>query len=165
MSQIELIKSIINAVTKQAGTKNIAMPPRRFNTVIDAANLIIATFAQAVTPSNAGMGLQAWLFSDDVGASSKYLANTAMSPGFPFIPPMEMPWPHDADDFGRCVRLFAAAPETRAAIAKIAATKDKDVPHQWKKIAAIWDELEAMYKAENYKGLYERIKIIEMGKE
>jgi hypothetical protein len=51
--------------------------------------------------------------------------------------------PYDPDDFGRCYRLLALAPEWRARIAEMAAYGD-----EWAALSAAWDELTALYEAE-----------------
>ncbi|MBO1916633.1 hypothetical protein J4727_18635 [Providencia rettgeri] len=51
------------------------------------------------------MGLAAWLASDDVGASSKYMASVLSG----HLCSTSLPW--DGADLGRCIRLLEAVPE------------------------------------------------------
>lgn len=53
--------------------------------------------------------------------------------------------PHDADDFGRCVRLLEAMPEFRPQLHKVS-----DKHPEWGQIIANWDGLEFLYHAGQY---------------
>lgn len=64
-------------------------------------------------------------------------------------------YPHDADDFGRCLGLLDAVPEYRGRLKKMA-----DVSETWAAIVEIWDELEALYRSgtpADYEAIYTRL--------
>lgn len=101
ISQIELIAAITKHLDKQ-GIKT--MVPRQFNAVISAANAIIDELNKPPVLASPGMGLNAWLNSDDTGTSSKWMAMVFCNGVSPYG------HPHDADDFARCMRLLEAVP-------------------------------------------------------
>jgi hypothetical protein len=82
-----------------------------------------------------------WLRSGDTGASSRAIWRklTAM--------PIRQTedYPHDMDDFGRCVRLMDAVPEWRERIPELGG-----ISVRWKAIAENWDKLEAAQKHGDY---------------
>lgn len=57
------------------------------------------------------------------------------------------PWPRDAGDFGRCVALLDAVPCLRPHVGRMAAHG-----REWAALAAAWDELESLYRAESLFG-------------
>ncbi len=74
-----------------------------------------------------------WLAEGSVGASSKTMA---MWLAFA----TKTKWldhPHDPDDFDRCLRLLAAAPELRPLLPRMA-----ELTPEWAAIAKAWDEIE-----------------------
>ena len=102
VSQIELIATITKFLDKQ-GVKT--MVPRQFNAIITAADSIIDEIEKPVVMASPGMGLNAWLNSDDTGISSKWMAAVLSGRTSPYG------HPHDVDDFCRCMRLIEAVPE------------------------------------------------------
>lgn len=110
------------------------------------------------------MGLQAWLSSDDVGSSSRFMAHVLASAIIPRDLVESKPHPLDPSDLGRCLRFLSAVPGTRAKLAMMA--KCSPV---WKGLVEIWSDLEATYNAEkasgNAKKTYAMMrKVIEAGK-
>ncbi|MEQ4627653.1 hypothetical protein ABN062_22190, partial [Providencia manganoxydans] len=73
LSQINLIAAISSEVEKQI--PGIPAEPRYMNAIIKAANLVCDEFKKPLVKASECMGLTAWLASDDVGASSKYMAS------------------------------------------------------------------------------------------
>jgi hypothetical protein len=108
ISQISLVAEMVGLLEKKFGCK--AMNAREMNTVIQAANLIVDEFAKPDVPVAKSMGLLAWLASDRVGLSSKYMAHV-MSGGT--LGAMYA-HPHDPSDFGRCLGLLDAVPAFRS---------------------------------------------------
>ena len=102
VSQIELIATITKFLDKQ-GVKT--MVPRQFNAIVTAVNSIIDEIEKPVVMASPGMGLNAWLNSDDTGISSMWMAAVLRSRTSPYG------HPHDVDDFARCMRLLEAVPE------------------------------------------------------
>lgn len=141
IDQMALISAISNALTKQH--KKLTVNPRQYNAVIAAANLVVEAFAKPDVKATPGMGLMAWLESDDVGVSSRYMAHVLAMKGCA----PEFGYPHDPDDLGRCIRLVQAVPEIRRKI-KLMAEHGK----QWAAVAANWDRWEAMYEDPNDDG-------------
>jgi hypothetical protein len=136
ISQIDLICAIVKHLERQ-GIKTLV--PRQNNAIIDAANNIIAACEQYPVMASEGMGLQAWLASDDVGASSRYLASVLGD----FV--CTYAHPYDLDDFGRCSRLLVAVPEFRDRIEEM-----RDKSRQWAALLDLWLDIEALMKAEKY---------------
>ena len=132
-TQIDLIAAICKKFGKRAAT------PRQMNVIIEAANSILAAFANPPVMATDGMGLTKWLASDDVGMSSKYMASVLA----PTPWQQEFRYPHDPDDFGRCYRLLRAVPELRANSMRLA-----QCPAPWPQLHAEWLKLEALYEQE-----------------
>ncbi len=65
------------------------------------------------------------------------------------------PWPHDADDFGRCYRLVQKIPELRLRLNEM-----ESLGPIWKKIAQNWDELCLLFEKPEYTELYKRLQEI-----
>lgn len=86
-----------------------------------------------------------WAAGDDTGMSSK--AIMAVMTG---NKPKDWDcYPRDSSDFGRCYRLLALIPEWRPRIKKMAT-----VGKEWAALVDRWDDIEALYKAEDWKGVY-----------
>ena len=122
---------------------------RQMNAITAAADLIYDALAHADVPATPGMGLRAWSECDDTGASSKYLAAVLMFGTKWWLravgqPDPGRPHPHDAGDFGRCVKMIDAQPELRDNLARLAQPAHGPV---WNAIGARWAELEALYRA------------------
>lgn len=149
ISQMDLVHAIMNTM-QTAGVKDITV--RQFNSVIAAANSIIAELEQPTVKATPNMGLVAWLKSDDTGLSSLYMASVLC--GHPDF--AQYAHPHDPDDFGRCYRFLLAIPHVRTRLNLMAAKSD-----QWEKLCLNWDELERLYLEESPAGkcpkLYARI--------
>lgn len=165
-SQPELIGAILKWIDRR-GIKTLSS--RKMNAVIAGANTIIEAIDQPDVMASPGMGLAAWLRSDDTGLSSLYMAWTLAPLAGRSVPFSEhftngSPWPHDPADFGRCVRLLDAVPELRPHIAELTRTVH---PAPWQRIAAEWDALEALYREELPTGkgpkLYERLQQVTKG--
>lgn len=156
VDQLSLVVSITTALADQAKERGIELmvDERRFNTIIDAANLIVESYAKPLTKASAGMGLTAWLMSDDTGVSSKTMA--AVLCGVPYALNRRH-HPSDPDDFGRCHRFLEAVPEARAKLVEM-----KRASSVWSNLVDSWDELTALYLEELPSGkaprLYARMK-------
>jgi hypothetical protein len=85
------------------------------------------------------MGLLAWLASDRVGSSSKYMAHV-MSGG---TLGAKYAHPHDPADFGRCLGLLEAVPEFRSKLAMMALESG-----EWDRLVQEWDAIESLYRKE-----------------
>ena len=137
ISQVELISAITKHLERQ-GVKELV--PRQFIAIINAANEIIAECERKPVMTSEGMGLMRWLASDDVGLSSRYVASVLDGC---FV--AEYAHPHDADDFGRCVRLLVAVPELRERLEKM---RSKSV--EWSRLVDCWTDAEIAINAKNY---------------
>ena len=136
ISQMELIAAICKELARQ-GVESLC--PRQTNAIIRAANAMIAECERAPVMASPGMGLGAWLASDDVGLSSRYMAGVLsgqFSPAYAH--------PADSSDFGRCMRLLEAVPELRG---KLDLMRDKSP--EWSELVANWDRIESMVKAKD----------------
>lgn len=127
LQQIPLISAICSELNRQS--PGISVNPRQYNALVKAANEIIATMEVAPVPATPDMGISAWFECDDVGASSKYMACVLDHRPIPAYA-----HPHDADDFERCVKLLAAAPELRNSFRALARKSP-----EWRAIVENWD--------------------------
>lgn len=101
---------------------------------------------------NSANPLLAWRHGTDVGMSAATIAN-AMG-GTPL-----MSWggsvPHDADDFGRCVRLCRRFEWSAADLVKVAERFEA-----WKPIIECWDELVEDFDQGDYRKVTQRLRDI-----
>lgn len=81
-----------------------------------------------------------WLVSRDTGTSSTVLLAAAMAGKPPVTKAYGLAFPHDAWDFGRCVRLIEAAPGVREAAFPVLAQHPG-----WKELIPAWDELTKLW--------------------
>lgn len=112
LDQMSLIVAINNEICRQVPGMHVE--PRLFNAVIAAANGLVGEFAKPIVKATPGMGLEAWLDSDDTGSSSLYMAWCLSAGQFGYWQGRKQPepaYPHDPDDLGRCIRLIEAVPE------------------------------------------------------
>ena len=152
ISQIDLIGDIMAALENR-GVKRCNA--RQMNAVIEAANLIVDAIAKEHKPAIPGSGWRVWLQSDATGLSSKCLLAETMN--VHVGPPGHLGvknYPHDADDFGRCIGLLDAEPEIRGKLGVMA-----DCGPQWAAIVQRWDELERLYRAGNRKRVNEILRV------
>lgn len=143
LNQMSLVSAIFREIARQgdaAGIKDLAIHSRGMQSVIDAANAIVACVASPMRASNSGMGLAAWLASDDTGASSKAMAHHLMGAHGDRDAKSH---PLDPSDFGRCHRFLEAVPAARALLPEMA-----KVSEPWARLIAEWDTLTALYVAE-----------------
>ena len=137
ISQIDLITAIVKHLEKR-GVKEFV--PRQYNAIISAANLIVEECAKPPVRSSPGMGIMAWLISDDTGMSSEYMAGELSGQ---FSRPYAHPY--DADDFGRCSRLLVAVPELRERLDQMRLKSA-----EWSRLVYCWEQVEAAIRSEDY---------------
>jgi|SRR5580700_441622 hypothetical protein len=135
--QIDLIVSISRILEREHGIKHVR--PRQLNAIIEAANIIVKEFGREPVMAVPGMGLKAWLDSDDTGSSSLFMAFWLCD-----APQCDHAFPHDAVDFGRCHRFIQAMRGLDA----IDAADMSGADDPWPKLAAAWPELTALYEEE-----------------
>jgi hypothetical protein len=142
LNQISLIAAISTEIDRQH--PGIGVEARWFNVITQAANNICAEFAKPVVKASEGMGLSAWLASDDTGASSLYMASVLTGE---FI--AENHYPRDPADFGRCLRLVKAMPELECKISEMS-----QHGKEWAVVAANWDAWAELYQQDEGERLY-----------
>jgi hypothetical protein len=137
---------LVTAITKELSRQQPNLPAdHRMNAVIKAANNIIAEYARQPVMMTPGMGLLAWLDSDDTGTSSVYMAYAlceACGIGWPINIQPEHAYPRDPDDLGRCFRLIDAVPEFGGLLPEVA--------HRgahWMAVTSNWADWLEMYQA------------------
>lgn len=156
VDQMSLVLAINTELNRQARAQKATLyvEPRRFNAVIEAANKVVDAYAKPTTKASAGMGLAAWLISDDTGVSSKTMASVLCGVHYD---KREWSHPHDPADFGRCHRFLQAVPLAKDSLARL-----KDISLVWARLVDSWDELTALYLEELPSGkaprLYARMK-------
>ena len=136
VSQIDLIAAITKYLDKQ-GIET--MVPRHFNAVISAANSIIDEIEKPVVMASPGMGLNAWLNSDDTGISSLWMA-AVLSGGT-----STYGHPRDVDDFCRCMRLLEAVPEFASRLDELRGRSD-----EWDALLDRWGAITDRIIARDY---------------
>ncbi len=126
---------------------------RQLQALIDGCLTIAREFNRPHRPAVAGMGLKAWLQSDEVGISSLFLAHVLAKeagleevtpfPGRPFC--ANLHYPHDAQDFKKCVGLLVAVPEMWAKRGAITTQGE-----YWPEIAKSWTAIKTAIDADNW---------------
>lgn len=136
ISQVDLVSAILRELDRQH--PGLKAPTRLLNSVIAAAKDIVAEAAEVRPKVADGMGLGAWLNSDETGLSSKFMAHVLA--GGPFS---HNNYPHDPSDFGRCLGLLRAVPELRDKLPQM-----RDRGQHWEVLVDNWAELEQLYYEE-----------------
>jgi len=147
LSQIDLISVISTEIEKQI--PGIPAEPRYMNAIIKAATLVCDEFKKPLVKASEGMGLSAWLASDDVGSSSRYMASVLSGQ---FSAPNH--YPLDGADLGRCIRLLVAVPELASQLHEMKACSP-----QWSAVIDNWDKWKALHDAGEGKKLYQEMKL------
>ena len=129
ITQVDLITLLATAIEAD---RKIGLTARELNTVIRAAADIVRELQQPERPITPGMGINAWLRSDHTGSSSLYMARVLAQVGA-----ARYAYPHDPDDFRRCVGLLLACPELRQRLDSMAETGK-----EWAAILPHWPEWE-----------------------
>lgn len=147
---------LVCAITQELNRQCPGLPAdHRYNTIIKAANDIIAEYAREPVMAHQGMGLAAWLDSDDTGSSSLYMAY-AFSYNLDLWMHRTIPsynYPRDPDDLGRCIRLVEAVPEFGRCIPEMA----RKGAH-WMAVTTNWANWVEMYQAGDTDRLYTEMK-------
>ena len=88
-----------------------------------------------------------WIVGGNTGASSEtiWAALMGVRAARPSIP-------YDSDDFGRCWRLLGQMDGWKARLNEVA-----DAYPMWGPIVSAWDELTALYEAEDFSGVRQRL--------
>ncbi|HFQ5304518.1 TPA: hypothetical protein ACGVAU_004262 [Vibrio vulnificus] len=141
--------SLVNAINQELSRQCPDMPfcPSIFNAAIKAANLVVEECAREPVKVREGMSISEWFECDDTGTSSKYMAYV-IDGGTTRLPIQGYSYPHDADDFGRCLRMVRALGFEKKVFLMLT------TGHEWREIASHWDELVAHYDNENWEELY-----------
>lgn len=142
VSQISLVSAICAELDRQAAESGIKAycSARQLNVITASATQITEAMRIDDKQSESGIGLQAWLRSDDTGTSSLTMAAVMFNAGKYDNQPRDWCHPWDPADFGRCHRFLEAVPEARALLPKMA-----EVSPVWKALIQHWDELTALY--------------------
>jgi hypothetical protein len=129
VSQMTLVTGIMGFI----GDKypELEVNARHYNAIISAANTLTDALNTPHESSKENMGLEAWLVSDEVGMSSKFLAfKLSGSP----LALSEYEHPYDPDDFQRCRKMLDAVPELKDKL-NIMANESK----VWAGLVQDWD--------------------------
>jgi len=132
--QLGLVMAIAKAI-ESLGIKDLE--PRHINAITEAANMLEKELNRDSVPAKDGMGLQAWLMSDDTGMSSKYMAYIIKGG-----PRCEPAIPHDPSDFGRCYRF------RRAFVPPVPVDLMAKCGPAWELYVRNWDAMERLYEEE-----------------
>jgi hypothetical protein len=141
--------SLVGGILRAIGDLDdkIMVSPRHVNAVVRAADEIMKELDRDDVMATPGMGLKAWLKSDDTGRSSKFMAHVLAPKTNKYFhlaaEGCHDAFPYDVGDFGRCVRMLDAVPELRPFIGEMS-----HCGVVWGVIAKKWPELEAWYRKE-----------------
>ncbi len=138
LNQIKLLAAITTEINRQH--PRIGVEARQFNAITKAANDICDEFAKPVVKASPGMGIAAWLASDDTGLSSKFMASV-LTGEFK----AENHYPRDPADFGRCLRLVNAVPGLAENIGDMS-----QHGRHWAVVADHWDEWVEIYRSKDF---------------
>lgn len=153
LNQMSMVSAIADEIVRQGkkrGLKkeDVTITCRTLNLICDAASKIVVDYAQPFRPAVPGSGYQAWLQSDDVGTSSKVMARYLISR----TAAVELDYPRDADDFGRCYRMLRACNINPERVIEMTT-----VSTQWAALSLAWPILETLHEANNQSELSNRI--------
>ncbi|MCD9516439.1 hypothetical protein [Photobacterium carnosum] len=144
IDQIGLVSAITKELSRQC---DAPFCPSILNVVIKAANLVVEECGRDLRKVREGMSISEWFECDDTGSSSKYMAYV-IDGGTTRLPIQNYSYPHDAADFGRCLRMVRALGfETKVFLMLTAG-------HEWRDIATHWDKLVVHYENNNGKEIY-----------
>jgi hypothetical protein len=147
LNQIHLLAAIEAEIHRQyPGT---GFEERYFNAITKAAKDICTEFANPVVKASPGMGIAAWLASDDTGLSSKFMASV-LTGEFK----AENHYPRDPADFGRCLRLVNGVPGLAGRVGEMS-----QHGKHWAVVAANWDEWVEVYRLKDSERLYRLMKL------
>lgn len=141
LSQTGIVTAILREIGRQI-PEDTRVLPRQLNAIISAADDIVREFARGEIMSTPGQGIAAWRRTDQVGASSDFMAARLGKAGR-----RDYAYPLDPDDFGRCLTLLEAAPELRDNLKDMA-----DEGPEWAALISQWDELERLWREESPSG-------------
>lgn len=137
LERLKLVTGIMQILVEHEITE---VEPRHINAIIDAAQRICDEFWRESNPSKPGEGLASWIASDDVGASSLFMARRLAPLADLQCPPHRIEdrraVPQDVDDFGRCVRLLESVPELRPHLSEM-----RIHGREWELLVLYWDAL------------------------
>ncbi len=136
--------ALVGAIMKELGRQHPGLTAdSRMNKVIEAANLVCEEYDREPLKNGPGIGLAAWIGSDDTGASSLFMASV-LSNGQLHA---RNAYPHDPDDLGRCIRLLVAVPVFADRLHLMSSQGP-----QWAAVVANWEQWTRMYNDENDDG-------------
>jgi len=132
MNQIEIVSGFLNVL----GEQKKLLKHSTINLLIKCVNELIAEEERPFIAAKEGSGLHAWLFSDDTGLSSKYMAHILLPDSAPYA---EYAHPIDAGDFGRCHR-FLQAIDYRGTLDEM-----RPQSRQWNALVEMWQHFSELY--------------------
>lgn len=157
ISQIALARAITKCLGKHGYD---GANTRQYNVILRASAEIVLAMQSPTVLTTPGMGLDAWLKSDDTGASSLFMAAVL----FPaqvsnaHDHQTEKRHPYDPADFGRCHRFLQAVPEAAGRLGEVRAAGGP----VWERLIDNWRELATLFEEELPGGkaprLYQRMK-------
>lgn len=118
------------------------------NVCLRAANMVADECNRSLVKAMPGMTIQQWFECDEVGLSSKYMA-LKLDSGKTRLPLVGYGYPHDADDFGRCLGLVRACGFENDIGAMYATGPE------WAAIVTAWDRLVVLYETDNVSVFHE----------
>ena len=138
--------------TEGPGVSLAITPNGSYRSVSGADSIVEPPLWPAPNATPMVVAAMAWLRNGRRGQSSEVMCKTltGQSDG---LRPEAINHPLDGDDFKRCSLFLAAVPQARAELDKMT-----PVSPQWAALVPGWDELEALLKKEDWKGLNQKMK-------
>lgn len=131
VSQMTLVSGIMGFIGNEY--PDFPMNARQYNAIIQAANALAEELNSPHKAAIEGMGLDAWLHSDDVGTSSKFLAfKLSGSP----LARCGYSHPYDPADFQRCRKMLDAIPKLKGKLNAISSESEI-----WAGLVRDWDSI------------------------
>lgn len=146
ISQIELSQKIMDVVKEADPEFQIEM--RHYNIILKASSSITEELRRKPRPATDGMGLDAWLESDDTGLSSKYMAYV-LAPEAPYS---EYAHPYDPADFIRCEKLLQAVPELKDKLHNMA-----ECSGEWSGLIRDWQVISELIEKDDGEEAYKLV--------
>ncbi|QUM78752.1 hypothetical protein HWV00_20995 (plasmid) [Moritella sp. 24] len=137
INQLKLSTSIMSELSRQV--PNMPVDSEIFNACIKAADLVVAECARERVEVMPGMSISQWFDCDDTGASSRYMA-CKMDAGKTRLPLEGYEYPHDSDDFGRCLRMVRACGfEDKVTLLYNAGPEWQRIVNRWGRLVNLYD--------------------------
>ncbi len=134
---LDQLESLIDGVLRQYNVEIDFEQREQLRPALKYLHYDLAKCDQPIVPN---MGVTAWLASDEVGSSSKFMVTYLHDS----IPTSEYEFPYDESDFERCLQAVVAIPYLSSRLNDMASLSPA-----WKALVEHWDTLSALVNNED----------------